>query len=621
MTTTFPAGSILFHRRNVELDGLADALLAQSVVIQPVDRFVEVASCDRPAVVIGDQDFIASTPDLADLPDQVMVLKNDDGLTLDSIRTAFQLSVARLDTAHAQHELEQLRKDVRDLNRAGMALMAERNLEALLALILDAAMRITRSDAGAIFLVEKHSDGTSHLRFKVIRIDSVATLPALEEYTFPINSSTLAGHVAQTREPLVLDDVNDLPPDAVFRHSDLIKKLVGYSVKSMLITPMVDHEERVVGLLQLGNRKSNRTALLQTSQDVDRYVVPYATRDSHVCFSLAGQAAVSIENASLHEQVEHLFESFARAAVTAIDQRDPATAGHSLRVATLVVNLAQAMERIGSGRYRDVRFTRDQLRELRYAALLHDFGKIGVREEVLVKARKLPSAMWERMQARFELIRLSLDLEYERKRLRMTRTGAGAPELVGLASELGSARQDLDRFYTAVRAANDPSLSLEESPATLLEMSEHVFQRPDGTIEAYLNERELHFLQIPRGTLDDRERREIEAHAQQTFQFLAQMPWTDDLKHVPEYAAAHHEKLDGSGYPHHLKGDAIPLQTRIMTVADIFDALTAHDRPYKHAVPPHVALDIIQSEARTGMLDEDVVQVLIDSRVYLTGVQ
>src|SRR5688572_25118197 len=270
-----------------------------------------------------------------------------------------------------------MRAEVTSLNRTGMALMMERDHDALLRQILDAAMRLTCSDAGALYLLEK-SDGTARMRFRVARSESTTELPHVENLSFAVDSTTLVGHVAITRDALVCDDARNLPADAPYQHDTVVEALVDYWIKSMMTIPMVDHRDDVVGVLQLANRKRDSLVRIHNQADVDRYVIPYSTWDTQIAHSLAGQAAVSIENAKLYDQIEHLFESFTRAAVTAIEQRDPGTSGHSIRVATLVIDLARALERTSTGPYQSLRFTRAQVRELRYAALLHDFGKVGV---------------------------------------------------------------------------------------------------------------------------------------------------------------------------------------------------------------------------------------------------
>jgi HD-GYP domain-containing protein (c-di-GMP phosphodiesterase class II) len=323
---------------------------------------------------------------------------------------------------------------------------------------------------------------------------------------------------------------------------------------------------------------------------------------------LASQGAVAIENVKLYAQIERTLESFVAASVSAIDLRDPAMAGHSLRVAALATGLAEAVERSGASPFRDFRLTPKQLRELRFAALLHDFGKVAVREDVLLKAKKLPPVLWERIDGRFDLIRRTMELEFCR-----ARPNAGAADA---DTALTARLEELERDRQVVREANEPSVLGAPAPAGLLEIAKRTYEQCDGTIAPYLTPEELHFLQLATGTLDDGERAEVESHVTKTFVFLSNIPWTDDLKNLAPYAYGHHEKLNGSGYPRHLTGNDIPIQTRLITIADMFDALTASDRPYKPAVTADQALDILRSQAEAGLLDSDLVKVMTESRSY-----
>jgi HD-GYP domain-containing protein (c-di-GMP phosphodiesterase class II) len=346
-------------------------------------------------------------------------------------------------------------------------------------------------------------------------------------------------------------------------------------------------------------------------------VLPYTAREVSLARSLASQAAVSIENARLYAQIERILESVVKASVTAIDERDPSTAGHSLRVSALTMGIAEAVERGGRGAYRDTRFTGRQLRELRFAALLHDFGKVTVHEDVLTKAKKLPPVLWERVNMRFELIRTSMERDYYKQRANLRISNDDEKLLAArLEEELTARLEHLDGMWRIVKGANEPAILPEQSVAELSEIAARTFAREGDGVMPYLTQEELHFLQIPRGTLNHIERAEVEAHAEQTYRFLNTIPWTDDLGNLSSFALSHHEKLDGSGYPRGLKGDEIPVQVRMITIADIFDALTEKNRPYKAAVPPEKALDIIRAEAAEGRLDGDLVEIMIESQAY-----
>jgi response regulator RpfG family c-di-GMP phosphodiesterase len=306
--------------------------------------------------------------------------------------------------------------------------------------------------------------------------------------------------------------------------------------------------------------------------------------------------------------------------VTAIDQRDPATAGHSLRVAALASALAAAVDRADRGKYRDVHFSRAQMRELRFAALVHDIGKVAVREDVLMKSKKLPPVLWERVDARFDLIRRTIELEYCKRRVDLERSGeTDRVADARLDAELATQLEQLERMRAIVAAANEPDSDSGRPAPELAEIASRTFELPGGRRAPYLTADELHFLQIPSGTLDDAERFEVESHVEEAREFLHDIPLTDDLKNLVTYACDHHEKLDGSGYPCGLKGDEIPVQARLITLADMFDALTEADRPYKPAIPVDEALGMLRSEARAGRLDADLVEIMIESGAYASG--
>jgi HD-GYP domain-containing protein (c-di-GMP phosphodiesterase class II) len=539
---------------------------------------------------------------------------------LRSLRAALEHAVALLGAHQARETLHRTRVELRELNRVGMALMSERDLDRLLELILTQARRLTTSDAGSLYLVEggDEEEGEPHLHFRVAQNDSLGDLPD-PDFTVPINETSIAGYVASTGEALVLKDAYAIPKKAPYTFNRGFDEEYGYRAKSMLAVPMMDHRNRIVGVLQLINRKRSEEGEVRSEEDADREVLLYEDRDVELVRSLAGQAAVSVENGQLYRSIEELFEGFIKAAVTAIDQRDPTTSGHSVRVATLTCDLAEYVDRSSVAPFRDVRFSRKQMKELRYAALLHDFGKVGVREEVLVKARKLPPVMLERIEARFDLIRRTLESEFHRERAELL-LGRDRDEAMqqfqAMERELAESLQRLDRFQQAVREANEPRVLPEDAEAALPEIAKHTFPDFTGKLVPYLTPDEVHFLSIPKGSLDPEERKQIESHVIHTYQFLLQIPWTEDLARVGEIAKGHHEKLDGSGYPYGLKGDEIPVQTRLMTVSDIFDALTASDRPYKRALAADRALSILEAEAKSGRIDADVVRLLVESKVF-----
>jgi hypothetical protein len=281
--------------------------------------------------------------------------------------------------------------------------------------------------------------------------------------------------------------------------------------------------------------------------------------------------------------------------------------------------LAEAVDRGGEGPYRDVRFTREQLRELRYAGLLHDFGKVGVREQVLVKQKKLYPEDLQIIRSRFEYLMQAADLSFERARVDVLLSGGRAAHdaaIDSLRTAHQAARQRLSSYLQTVADANEPTILAEGSFHELERISRETYVDFDGVERPLLAEHELQYLMIRKGTLDDRERLEIESHVTHTYRFLEQIPWTRELRGIPQIAYLHHEKLNGMGYPRAVTAESIPVQTRMMTIADIFDALTATDRPYKRAVHWEEALRILKMEADEGMLDRHLLDSFVGARVF-----
>jgi len=335
--------------------------------------------------------------------------------------------------------------------------------------------------------------------------------------------------------------------------------------------------------------------------------------------SLASQAAVALANRRLYESISQLFDGFVKASVTAIESRDPTTFGHSFRVADLTVGLAEAVERAGTSAFRGVRFSGEELRELRYAALLHDFGKVGVREHVLVKSKKLYPGDLDRIKNRIELLMRDLELGVTRRKLdwvtRRGKTGFNL-EAAKLDADLAAAIAELNEALDVVLTVNEPSVQPQDFTSALLKITARSWEDHRGRRRTVLTPEEASILAITKGSLTESERREIQQHVVHTFQFLAQIPWTREFRRIPEIARSHHEKLDGSGYPFGFRGDQIPLQSRMMTIADIYDALTATDRPYKKAVRVEEALDTLREEQRTGALDGALLDVFVEARVF-----
>jgi len=535
-----------------------------------------------------------------------------------AVRAGYREAAARMETARARSEAANRSREIGELTRIGVALGTERDLKTLLELILTQARRITTSDAGSLYLVETGDQGQKRLRFRITQTYSKPDAPFVE-FTIPVDRSSLAGYTAVTGEPLVIDDAYFLPPDVEYSINRSFDERHGYRTKSMLVLPMKDHKEEVIGVLQLINRKRHPEAVLAAPADVEHQVVPYSRRTVELVTALAGQAAVAIENSRLYEEIERLFEGFVKAAVHAIEQRDPTTFGHSGRVANMTVGLASVVDRAEDGAYRAVTFTREQIKEIRYAGLLHDFGKVGVREQVLIKAKKLYPLHLDLIRQRHHFVKRTAEREFWRKRAEFLESHDRkdyAPFLRALEEEHAREMVALDGFLDAVLSANEPTVLPAGRFEALLQVARRTYEDPTGRPHPYLTEEEMRYLTIPKGSLDETERLEIESHVTHTYRFLQQIPWTRELQDIPMIAYGHHEKLDGKGYPRRVTGEAIPIQTRMMTISDIYDALSAADRPYKAAVAPARALDIMADEVRAGQLDQELFRLFVDGKVF-----
>ena len=518
----------------------------------------------------------------------------------------------------AEEQLQRSAREIDELNRIGVALSSERNTETLLNLILLKSREITSSDAGSLYLVEEISETEKRLRFKLTQNDSIPV--SFTEFTMPIDTRSIAGYVALTGEALPIEDVYELPPDASYGFNRRFDEESGYRTKSMLTIPMKNQKGETLGVLQLINCKRHWEARLSSLAVVEQEVIPYSQRQQELANSLASQAAVAYESNVLYENIQTLFEDFVKAAVYAIEQRDPTTSGHSFRVSQLTCGLAAAVDKVDTGCYAELHFTREQMKEIRYAALLHDFGKVGVREEVLVKAKKLYPLQLEILRQRFDTIRKALEADYTRRKLEAMQRGPCAETLRALDQECQLRLAEIDDYFQFILQVNEPTVLPKGQFDKLLEIAKRTYVDLQGGERNYLTPEEVGFLSIPKGSLDPKERLEIESHVIHTFNFLAQIPWTREIRSIPMIARTHHELLDGSGYPYKLRTSQIPVQSRLITITDIFDGLSAADRPYKKALLAEKALNILGEMVARGQLDAALFQLFVEAKIYrLTG--
>ena len=543
-----------------------------------------------------------------------------------TLRARAEATKQRMDSASLELELERSRHENDMLISIGRALSQERDIQSLLAIILRRACEVTNADAGSIYVVEGADEDIAQrkLRFAVSQNDSRTLPPA--GFTMNVSSTSIVGQCVLSSDRINVPDLYSLDEPGTgnnpwgFVHDRTFDDKYRYQTRSVLAVPMISARAEVIGVIQLINKRAKGWITLDLPSDFESGVVPFDDVSEAYIFALASQAGIALENVLLYEEVKTLFDGFVKAAVTAIESRDPTTSGHSERVAELTVGLARAVNRAESGHYREVRFSRDDLTQIEYAALLHDFGKVGVREHVLVKAKKLYEHERQMILQRFQLIKRGYKIEGLEKRLQYV-TEASRDQVAELLAaddrDILAKIAELDDIIKFILHANEPTVLEQGGFERIAEIASRTFTDDHGLVAPFLTPDEASCLQIRRGSLTEQERLEINSHVVHSYSFLSRIPWSRTLREVPEIAGAHHEKLDGSGYPKQLRGDQIPVPARMMAIADIYDALTASDRPYKKAMPAEKALDIVGSEVKRGQLDQELFEVFVQSRVYL----
>ncbi|MGI0484769.1 HD domain-containing phosphohydrolase [Pantanalinema rosaneae CENA516] len=517
---------------------------------------------------------------------------------------------------------------IEQLLAIGTALSSTHDLEALLNLILTKSREITWSDAGSVYLID-HSGEVPMLLFKVAQNFS-KPLTSLREFAMPLTRNSLAGYVALTGRSLNLPDAYDSPANVPYQIDRSIDESLAYRTRSVLVLPMQNQQGDVIGVLQLINRKI-RPDIVVTDKNALEVTQPYTDWEKRILKSLASQAAISIERNQLQESIENLFEGFVRASVQIIEARDPCTSGHSERVADLTVRLSQEVNSVTTGSLRSFSFNHRQLQEIRYAALLHDFGKVGVPEAILGKAKKLYPLQLEVVKHRFALAQRTLELDCAQTKFRYLlehpdhlskHPDVSHPycqhcqALTQFDRQLGQVIEQLQHYWELLLEADEPRVLAEEPLAQLQELARITYRDMDGHYKPLITPDELEQLMVRRGNLTEAERNVIQSHVTHTFEFLKRIPWTKQLQDVPTIAYSHHEKLDGSGYPQGLQQADIPIQSQAMAIADIYDALTASDRPYKRRLSVTAATRILYQEADQNKLNADLVHLFEQRQVF-----
>ncbi len=506
---------------------------------------------------------------------------------------------------------------VKQLSKIGAALSAERNLPKLLQMILEEARNFTKSDGGTLYMM---NDDERSLRFEIVQTGSLnirmggTSGNPIDWYPVKLylqdgkpNHAMVSAHVALTGKIVNIPDVYDVE-GFDFTGTRAFDNKTGYRSKSMLVVPMRNHEDEIIGVLQLINAQDPLT----------KETVPYSTPDQELIVSLASQAAIAITNTRLIHDLEQLLESFIQVIASAIDEKSAYTGGHIERVAKLTMMIADVVDNIDYGKYTHFHLNKDQLKELRIAAWMHDVGKITTPEYVVDKSAKLET-IYDRINTikmRFEVLKRDAEIELLKHKLRIAE-GKSFEDVKTLEEAYEAKVRDIEDDFLLLETSNVGGEFMAQ------DKQERVRKIGGEKIEinkeekSLLSEDEIKNLCIPKGTLTEEERQIINNHVVVTIKMLEKLPYPKKLRRVPEYAGGHHEKLDGTGYPNGLKDEQLSTQARMMALADIFEALTAKDRPYKKGKTLSEAMKIMGFMAKDRHIDPELFKIFVNEKIYL----
>ena len=493
----------------------------------------------------------------------------------------------------------------------GTALSSESNMDKILEMILDEARELTRADAGTLYTVS--SDNTA-LDFAILHNSTMNTrmggtsgaeinlppVPLVVNGGSP-NMAHVSAYCVHTRRVVNIEDVY-VAKEFDFTGPRKYDEATGYRTQSMLVIPMLNHEDEVIGVLQLLN-----------SLDDEKNVAPFSQYRQDLALSLASQAAVTLTNTQLIHDLRNLFDAFIQSIATAIDAKSSYTSGHIQRVAELTMMIADAINNDEQGAFKEFSFTSDEMEELKIAAWLHDVGKITTPEHIMDKSTRLETVSdgIELVKTRFNLFRQAIVCDYQAQKI-----DAPKSEHTLLDADMKRELDEIDEELNFIISCNNPVKFMRDEDIERLKKLSQKKKKCIMGEACYLTPVELDFLTVRKGSLTMHERSIIEHHALMTQLILDKLPFPKKMAKATEYASHHHEKPDGSGYPNGASGEKLSLQARILAVADIFEALTASDRPYKPAMSIEKAISILEDMKNHGKIDEKVFRLFQSSEIY-----
>ena len=518
--------------------------------------------------------------------------------------------------------IQSLEKQVGNLANIGLALSKEKNMSRLLEMILIEAKRIANSDGGTLYMMTDDN----RLRFEIMMTDSLdfhmGGTSGKDIPFYPVklydeegnpNKSMIAAYVGLTGDTVNIPDAYKAK-GFDFSGTKMFDEKTGYHSQSFLTVPLKNHEDEIIGVLQLLNAQNNNT----------KKIIPFASDIQEMVEALASQAAVAITNKNLIKDLEALFESFIKLIASAIDAKSPYTGGHCARVPEITMLLAKAVQETTDGPFADISFTDKEMYELKIAAWLHDCGKVATPEFVVDKSTKLET-IYDRVnevETRFAALKRDEQIKSLRNELKVERDDSLSKEeklikIKTLKSKYSKKLRELKSDLEFIKESNIGGEFMSGDKKDRVHNISNYRWKPNGKMENFLSEDEVYNLTIPRGTLTAEERKVINDHIVVTINMLEELPYPKHLKNVPEFAGGHHEKLDGTGYPKGLTKDEMSVQARIMAIADIFEALTAKDRPYKKGKTLSQAMRILGFMKNDAHIDVDLFDIFVKDKIYL----